>query len=130
MNTKKIYVAIPYTGYEELSFEMANRASYDIIKMGHIPYSPISMSHPIVEQSKLDERDDTLLGTWEVWAKIDHSFIDWSDEVWVIYLNDDAIEESIGVQAEIDYAKKQGKNVRKIRAEYLFGEYKLIFPTK
>lgn len=115
---KKIYVAIPYTGYTERSFELANQASYEIIKLGHIPFSPISMSHPIVEQSKKDYSfDKQLLGTWDVWSKIDFAFIDWCDELIVIDFNETAVQESTGVQAEIEYAKSLGKPVKRIEVK-------------
>jgi hypothetical protein len=115
---KKIYVAIPYTGYAERSFELANQASYEIIKLGHIPFSPISMSHPIVEQSKKDYSfDKQLLGTWDVWSKIDFAFIDWCDELIVIDFNSEAVQNSTGVQAEIEYAQKLGKSVKTIKVE-------------
>ena len=115
---KKIYVAIPYTGYAERSFELANQASYEIIKLGHIPFSPISMSHPIVEQSKKDYSfDKQLLGSWEVWSKIDFAFIDWCDELIVIDFNSEAVQNSTGVQAEIEYAQKLGKPVKTIKVE-------------
>jgi nucleoside 2-deoxyribosyltransferase len=115
---KKIYVAIPYTGYTERSFELANQASYEIIKLGHIPFSPISMSHPIVEQSKKDYSfDKQLLGTWDVWSKIDFAFIDWCDELIVIDFNSEAVQNSTGVQAEIEYAQKLGKPVKTIKVE-------------
>lgn len=115
---KKIYVAIPYTGYTERSFEFANQASYEIIKLGHIPFSPISMSHPIVEQSKKDYSfDKQLLGTWDVWSKIDFAFIDWCDELIIIDFNETAVKESTGVQAEIEYAKSLGKPVKRIEVK-------------
>lgn len=112
LESKKIYVAIPYTGYHEKSFELANQVSYQLIKMGHIPFSPISMSHPIVEQSKKDfEFDKQLLGTWDVWSKIDYAFIDWCDTLLIVNFNDKAIMESTGVNGELDYAKSQGKEI-------------------
>lgn len=118
-NTLKIYVAIPYTRHEKLSFKMANHAAYEIIKMGHIPFSPISMSHPIVEQSKTDGKfDKEMLGTWEVWEKIDFAFIDWCDELWVVNLDSNAVLDSTGVQAEIEYAKSLEKPIRTVNVEY------------
>ena len=126
----RIYVAIPYSRNEAISFEMANRAAYELIKMGHIPMSPISMSHPIVEQSKKDkEFVKELLGTWEVWAKIDYSFIDWCDEVWVVEMTKDTVEGSTGVQAEIKYAEELGKKVRVVGVKYIEDVgYEFIFP--
>jgi hypothetical protein len=113
---KKIYIAIPYTGYEEKSFELANRYAYEIINMGHIPFSPISMSHPVVVQSKKEGKfEKELLGTWEVWEKIDCSFIkDWCDEIWVIQFSEEAVNNSKGVQAEIEYGKSLGKIIKYI----------------
>lgn len=119
MNSKRIYVAIPYTGHEKHSFRMANHAAYEIIKMGHIPFSPISMSHPIVEQSKHDGKfEKELLGTWEVWEKIDYAFIEWCDELWVVNLDEKAVNNSTGVQAEIEYAKKLNKPIRVVNVIY------------
>ena len=115
----KVYLAIPYTRHEKLSFSMANYAASEIIKMGHIPFSPISMSHPIVVESKKKGNfEKELLGTWDVWSKIDMSFIDWCDEVWVCNLDTGAVQDSTGVQAEIAYAKKLGKRVRTINVNY------------
>lgn len=72
--SKKIYIAIPYSGYEEMSFELANKVSADLIKKGNIIFSPISMSHPISILGNLK-------GDWETWRKIDFEFIKWCDEV-------------------------------------------------
>lgn len=110
---KKIYVAIPYTGYEEKSFELANKYSYEIIQEGHIPFSPISMSHPIVEQIKRENKTELLGTTWDVWEKIDCSFIkDWCDEIWVIQFSEEAVKNSTGVQAEIEFGKSLGKVIK------------------
>lgn len=118
---KKIYVAIPYSGIEEKSYKIANQMSYDIIEFGHVPFSPISMSHPIVEQSKIDHKDDNvLLGDWETWAKIDYAFIDWCDEIWVIQISEELVKKSTGVQAELEYAKLKNKKIKIIN----YDEYK------
>lgn len=115
----RIYLAIPYTRHEKLSFPMANLAASELIKMGYIPFSPISMSHPIVVESKRKGNyKKELLGTWDVWSKIDLSFLDWCDEVWVVNLDPDAVLQSTGVQAEIKYARKIGKKVRTIEVIY------------
>ena len=128
---KRIYVAIPYTRVEEKSFEMANHAAYEIIKMGHIPLSPISMSHPIVQASIHDGKyERELLGTWEVWQKIDYSFIDWSEEIWVVVMNDNLVSQSVGVQAEILYGKENGKIIRYIEVNQMEdGHYEFVWPN-
>lgn len=118
---KKIYVAIPYSGIEEKSYKIANQMSYDIIELGYVPFSPISTSHPIVEQSKIDHKDDNvLLGDWETWAKIDYAFIDWCDEIWVIQISEELVKNSTGVQAELEYAKLKNKKIKIIN----YDEYK------
>ena len=83
---KKVYVAIPYTGNEEASFKL----------VGNIPFSPISMTHPIALECKIE-------GNWEVWEKIDYAFIDWCDEILVVNYSNEAVEKSTGVQAEMKY---------------------------
>ena len=46
----KIYLAIPYTGIEEESFNIANKVAARLIEDGHIVVSPISHSHSIREK--------------------------------------------------------------------------------
>jgi hypothetical protein len=127
---KRIYVAIPYTRVEELSFKMANHAAYEIIKMGHIPMSPISMSHPIVQASICDGKySEELLGTWEVWSNIDYSFIDWCEEIWIVEMTSKLVTESVGVQAEIAYGKDNNKIIRYIKVNQEDGDYEFIWPS-
>lgn len=101
---KKIYLAIPYTNYEERSFKLANKISGILIKQGHIVFSPISMSHPISLSCNLS-------GNWDVWKNIDFEFIKWCDEVILVNFNDDAVKNSIGVQDELKYANLLGKKI-------------------
>lgn len=101
---RKIYLAIPYSKYEEKSFNLANEIAAELIKEGNIVFSPISMSHPIATIGGLK-------GDWETWSRIDMEFIRWSEEVVVINFDDVAVLESIGVQDEIKYAKELGKKI-------------------
>lgn len=102
---KKVYVAIPYTGDEDNSFKLANQVAGDVINEGNVPFSPISMTHPIALECEIK-------GNWETWERIDYVFIDWCDEVLVVNYDNERTEKSVGVQAEIAYAKKQGKTIR------------------
>ena len=104
-NMKKIYLAIPYSGMEESSFKQATLAAVKILKLGHNVFSPITHSHPLTEYN--------VPGDWTFWQKIDFQFIDWCDEVWVLtpVEGEEKVERSIGVQAEIDYAKRNNKKV-------------------
>jgi nucleoside 2-deoxyribosyltransferase len=105
MIDKKIYLAIPYSGHIEKSFRLANEIAAELIQKGFIVFSPISMSHPIAIYGKMK-------GSWDVWKRIDMEFIKWCDEVIVINFDNSAVEKSIGVQAEIDFAKELGKPVK------------------
>jgi hypothetical protein len=102
---KKVYLAIPYSGMEESSFKQATLAAVKILRLGYNVYSPITHSHPLTEYD--------VPGDWEFWQKIDFQFIDWCDEVWVLIPEEgeEKVNNSTGVQAEIDYAKRNNKKV-------------------
>lgn len=104
---KKIYLAIPYSGMEQSSFEQANEAATKVLKRGHNVFSPISHSHILANTAKLP-------GTWAFWEKIDMQFLDWADEIWVLVPKEgySKVKNSVGVTAEIDYAIKSGKTVK------------------
>lgn len=105
---KKIYLAIPYGHNPDLSFLNANKVSAEIMKNGnYIVFSPISHSHPIARQEGLPH-------DWDFWKKLDESFIEWADEIWVVYCDPDLVEKSKGVQAEIAIAETKGKPIRYI----------------
>jgi len=109
---KKVYLAIPYTGIEESSFEQANEAAAIILNKNINVFSPISHCHTIAKEHKLP-------GTWNFWEKVDYQFIDFSNEVWVLIPKEgeEKIKESVGVMAEIKYAKNTGKPVYFIKVE-------------
>lgn len=98
----KLYICIPYTGMEERSFKIANQVAADLIKDGFIVYSPISHSHPIATQCGLDL-------DFKFWEKIDKCFIDWCDIVLIVDIA--GWQKSIGVNAELKYAKEKGKMI-------------------
>ena len=104
----KIYLAIPYTGMENVSFIKANRVAAKLIKQGNIVYSAISMSHPIAIQNDLPEG-------WSFWKNQDYAlvceFVRWSDEVHIVEMNG-LWEKSEGVLAEIKLAKKYNKPIK------------------
>lgn len=102
---KKIYLAIPYSKYEEKSFNLANIVASKLIKEGNIVFSPISMSHPISIVGDIG-------GSWEIWKKIDFEFINWCDEILVINFDEDAVKNSIGVQEELEYGRSIGKEIK------------------
>ena len=119
---KKIYIALPYSGVEEKSFKIANKIAGKIINEGNIPMSPVSHSHPISIECNVD-------GDWDFWKDMDCSFIDWSDEVMVVVWDEELIEKSTGVQAEIKYANETGKKVTFLNVDDN-GEIKCDFKIK
>ena len=115
---KKIYLAIPYSGMEQSSYDQATFATSQIINQYMINvFSPITHSHPLVKYG--------AKGTWDYWQNIDYQFIDWCDEVWVLIPKEgrDKIEKSTGVQAEIKYAKETGKPVKFISVQTTILQY-------
>jgi hypothetical protein len=91
-----IYLAIPYTGQREFSYEVVNKVAGELMLRGHVVFSPISHSHAIAEASDLTQ-------AWEFWEKQDQAFINLADEVLVVCI--DGWDHSRGVIAELEMAK-------------------------
>jgi hypothetical protein len=120
---KKIYLAIPYSGMCESSYEQATKATAElIIGTDNVNiFSPITHSHPLTAHG--------VNGTWDFWKRVDFQFIDWADEVWV-YIPKEGIEtivKSVGVVAEMNYANETGKKIRyfKCNGDNIIQEVKL-----
>ena len=109
---KKVYLCIPYSGMEESSYHQANAATLAVLKNGENVFSPITHSHPLTHIV-----GETVPGNWEFWQKIDYQFIDWADEIYVLIPREgeEKVLNSIGVQAEIKYAKEHNKPVYYIK---------------
>ena len=106
MKLKKIYLAIPYRGMEQSSYEQATELTSRIInEYGYNVFSPITHSHPLTRYG--------VKGDWEFWQFIDFQFIDWADEVWVVIPTEgmQKVINSQGVIAEIAYADMNNKKV-------------------
>lgn len=121
-----VYLAIPYSGMKASSFGQATTitaklmdpAADTVFENSEIPYigtgtrlnifSPITHSHLLHLEG--------LEGDWAFWSAVDLQFIDRADEVWVVvpFEGMQRVKDSVGVQAEIEYAKQQGKPVRYI----------------
>jgi len=102
---KKIYLGIPYSGTAKERadrFAIVNYVAGVLIDSGNIVMSPISQGHPIAVSHDLPT-------DWKYWRDVCRSFIDWCDCVYIVTV--DGWKESIGVQAEIEYANKSGKEV-------------------
>lgn len=103
-----VYLAVPYTHTDEKvvleRFDRVNRAAANLFASGVWCFSPISHTHPI------KHTHIALPAEFKFYADYDFRMIDHCDELWVLTL--DGWKESIGVTAEIDYAKKKDKYVR------------------
>lgn len=122
MNPKKIYLAIPYSGIQESSYEQANVATSILInEYDFNVFSPITHSHPLTKLG--------VKGSWDYWKILDFQFIDWADEVYVLIPKEGLIKNflSTGVVEEIRYAEECLKPVKFVylsedgkKLEYLF----------
>jgi hypothetical protein len=99
---RRVYLAIPYTGIEDVSFEVANIVAARLMNKGNIVFSPISHSHHIAAEGGLDKG-------WDYWSKFDRAFIEWCDVVVVVRL--DGWEKSKGVSEEIKIGTSLGKGI-------------------
>ncbi len=105
--TKLAYLAGPYSHdsgaiRHKRFIDLTNAAAY-LFKQGYFVFSPISSSHPMKEIGGLE-------GDWKYWAGFDTFMINLCDEMIIVELN--GWRESVGVNAEIEIAKKLGKPIR------------------
>lgn len=108
-----IYLSVPYSGMEELSFEVSCLMTAFLMKTGATVFSPIVHSHVLV--SKYDMPLDH-----EFWLKHDLEVLKKCDEMYVIALP--GWEKSVGVQREIEEAGRLGIPVVFLEAEGLIAE--------
>lgn len=108
-----IYLATPYSvgtdgasehsdNVREARYLKAVQWTAEMSLKGEVVFSPIVHSHPLAVYHDLP-------GTWDFWSKIDYAFIDSCSKVRVMMY--DMWEQSVGMKAEIEYAKKIGKPV-------------------
>lgn len=101
-----IYLACPYShddpGIMEARFEYVTKVAGHLIKQGEIVYSPITNSHQINKVANIG-------GTWADWEKFDLTLLSKCDRLMVVCIP--GWGKSIGVAAEINYAKNNLKSV-------------------
>lgn len=112
----KIYLAIPYTNMEDSAYEQVNLATLLLLNRGYNVISPITHCHPL---TKIEGY--TVPGTWDFWKNIDFEFIDWADEIFILVPKEGwtMIQNSKGVQAEIQYAMDNDKPIKVYTIESL-----------
>ena len=105
----KIYLASCYShknaSVRELRFNLINVKAAELMRQGHIVFSPISHSHPIAVQEDLPL-------SFEFWQAMNESFIKWCDVVYVYCM--DGWQHSQGIKSEIAYANKINKPINYI----------------
>jgi len=117
----KIYLAIPFTGCEEISFKYANEIAALLIGEGHFVFSPISHSYPIWKTNLVEHSFDT-------WLELDKNFVDWASEIHVVVFEEEGwlkIKNSKGVQLELDWAKEKNKPIKYL--EYNLQTHKINY---
>lgn len=111
---KKIYLAIPYSGMEDVSYKAANEVAAMLISEGFCVFSPISHSHPIWEAGNGIVENDH-----KTWMEQDKNFVQWCDAVYVIELVNlngaGLIYKSKGVMQEIEWASEFNKELKMIK---------------
>lgn len=98
-----VYVACPYSHPDaekrEARFELANDAAAFLMSSGLKVFSPISHSHVVA-------RNNNLPTSWEFWKRQDLEILKHAKGLVVVTA--DGWETSVGVQAEINEAKRMG----------------------
>lgn len=117
---KLIYLAIPYTWNPEVSYEIANKVSAELMKGGHVVFSPISHSHPIASHLDKSLRTDHVF-----WMGKDLPVLKKCDELCIVHIKgkgldpEKLIKESRGLQEEIQTAKNEGIPITDIDYHYI-----------
>lgn len=104
MNSKIIYLCIPYSWNPEESFRIANIVSAQLMLKGNIVFSPISHSHPISL-----EMDPNLQLDHDFWMKQDIALLNKCNEICVVLINENGmnlVTKSRGCNVEIEFCKK------------------------
>ena len=110
-NMRKIYLSIPHTGHEELSLKLIEEVSNELIQNGHFVFSPI---RKVCESLKFKFNSVIPINYKEINELLISEFMNWCDEVIVINFNQQALENSKGVQIELKYAEDIGRKIKYI----------------
>ena len=104
---KKIYLASPYSHRDESvrasRFNAVCKKAADLMKRGHIVFSPIAHSHPISEY--IGNPNDA-----DFYLKQDLELIPLFDEIWILALP--GWTNSKGIEIERNHAQENGLRER------------------
>jgi nucleoside 2-deoxyribosyltransferase len=105
-----IYLACPYThpdsAIREQRFQIATKSAAALIKMGHIVFSPLTMTHPI---DVVLAGEAATLGS-DYWVNFDEAFMDMCSEMIVLQI--DGWDQSSGIRREVQYFTNNNKPVQ------------------
>ena len=99
---KKVYLAIPYSGMEESSYEQSWHCAAHFMQQGGLNiFAPIIHSHVLHAQGG-------LAGDWSFWSEVDYQYLEWADELWILVPEEgyDKVLASTGVCAEFTHFKR------------------------
>lgn len=109
MRTQITYLAIPYSWFPELSYEIANEIAADHMKRGIVMFSPISHSHSISKYLPSE-----LIQNMDYWMKMDLPILDRCDRMILVVIGDNGhqlISESVGCLKELELCKDRYMNL-------------------
>lgn len=105
-NVFEVYVAAPYSSHDDhvrnMRFEAINRYTAWLIKQGCIPFSPISMSHPVFGAGADMDLFEPGDQTFDTWQELDLRALAASESLHVLCLP--GYTQSNGVLAELTFA--------------------------
>lgn len=117
-----IYLAAPFTHKDQWVKSLRNliitTIGAKLISEGYHIFSPITESAEYVKFF------DNITTDWEFWQEHDCLMLDRCDQLWVLTLK--GWKESIGVTAEIEYAKQKNKLIRYINPLTILPELKEV----
>lgn len=100
MQKELIYLASPYSSddrnIKEKRFREVSQAAAELIRRGHIIFSPVVHFHPIAIEGELP-------GNWSFWKQIDTTYLKCCSRMFVLMIP--GWESSVGIKGEIDIAK-------------------------
>ena len=96
------YIASPYTNNPEVNFKRVELIVAQLLKDGQCIFSPIVHCHEIAQKHNLPK-------DFKFWEKYNFNMLIESDLLLVIQLP--GWQESVGVQAEIKFAKENKINI-------------------
>lgn len=120
-----IYLASPYShpdkSIRKERYEQVTKVGARLIMEGYHIFGPITESHNY-------QRVNSSVGhKWDFWKEHDELMMERCDEMWVLCL--EGWEQSLGVQAEIKYAKYIGMHINYINQHTYLSYNDLITPS-